>query len=69
MRGPLLLLVILLAGCASVPHATLQRDVEAKQYITHPGTATLYVFRNVAERLIHPQEMPGYNGGLSPFLL
>ena len=28
----------------------------------------LYVFRNVAERLIHPQEMPAHNGGLSPFL-
>ena len=28
----------------------------------------LYVFRNVAERLLHPQEMPAYNGGLSPFL-
>ena len=27
----------------------------------------LYVFRNVAEDLLHPQEMPAHNGGLSPF--
>lgn len=27
----------------------------------------LYVFRNVAERLIQPQDIPAYNGGLSPF--
>ena len=27
----------------------------------------LYVFRNVAEGLLHPNEMPAHNGGHSPF--
>jgi hypothetical protein len=27
----------------------------------------LYVWRNVAEELLHPHEMPAHNGGLSPF--
>jgi len=35
-----------LAGCASVPQASPERDAEAKRYITHPQTATLYVYRN-----------------------
>ena len=35
-----------LAGCASVPQASPDRDAEAKRYITHPQTATLYVYRN-----------------------
>ncbi len=48
MRGPLLLLVILLAGCASVPQASRERDAEAKRYLTHPHFATLYVYRNDA---------------------
>lgn len=35
-----------LAGCASVPQASRERDAEAKLYITHPQTATLYVYRD-----------------------
>ena len=34
-----------LAGCTSVPQATPQRDAEAKQFVTHPGVATLYIYR------------------------
>jgi hypothetical protein len=39
-------LLIVLAGCASVPEATPERDAEAKQFEANPGAATLYVFRN-----------------------
>lgn len=35
-----------LGACVSVPQASPARDTEARQYITHPGYATLYVFRN-----------------------
>jgi hypothetical protein len=38
-------LLAALGGCASVPEASADRDAEAKQYITHPGFSTLYVFR------------------------
>ena len=35
-----------LAGCASVPLASPERDAEAKRYMTHPLHATIYVYRN-----------------------
>lgn len=35
-----------LAGCASTPQASPGRDAEARQFLTHPGSATLYVYRN-----------------------
>lgn len=38
-------LVTALGGCASVPQATPERDAEAKQFITHPGFASVYIFR------------------------
>lgn len=37
---------LVLAGCASTPQASRERDAEAKRYITHPRTATLYVYRD-----------------------
>lgn len=37
--------VLALAGCASVPHAALERDAEAKQFLAQPSAATLYVYR------------------------
>jgi len=40
------LVLALLGGCASVPQASRERDTEARQYITHPRHATLYVYRN-----------------------
>jgi len=40
-----LLLAIALAGCASTPQASRERDAEAKQFLTHPGSATIYVYR------------------------
>ena len=39
-------LALALAGCASTPQATTGRDAEARQFLTHPGSATLYVYRN-----------------------
>ncbi len=42
----ILLIALALAGCASVPQASRERDAEAKQYLTHPNAATLYVYRN-----------------------
>jgi hypothetical protein len=35
-----------LAGCASVPLATAERDAEAKQFIARPDAATIYVYRD-----------------------
>ncbi len=35
-----------IAGCASTPQASLERDAEAKQFATQPRAATLYVFRS-----------------------
>jgi hypothetical protein len=39
------LLVLALGGCASTPQASRQRDAEAKQFMTVPGFAGIYVFR------------------------
>lgn len=39
------LLLAVLAGCASTPQASRQRDAEAKQFITHPATAAIYIYR------------------------
>lgn len=38
-------MALILAGCASTPQASLERDAEAKQFHTHPATAALYIFR------------------------
>ena len=35
-----------LAGCAAVPQATVERDAEAKQFISRPDAATIYVYRD-----------------------
>ena len=48
-RGALEILaaaVLALGGCASVPQATPERDAEAKQFITRPDAATIYVYRD-----------------------
>lgn len=36
---------LLLAACASTPEASPERDREAKQFVTQPGSSTLYVYR------------------------
>lgn len=35
-----------IAGCASTPQASRERDAEAKQFTTHPNASTLYVYRD-----------------------
>ena len=40
-------LLATLGGCTSTPQATAENDAAAKQYVTHPGYAALYVFRDV----------------------
>ena len=41
----LVALPLVLAACASTPQASPERDAEAKEFITHPGTAALYIYR------------------------
>lgn len=40
------LLIGVLAGCASVPMASLEQDTAAKTYAVKPGKANIYVYRN-----------------------
>lgn len=42
----LILSLALLAGCASTPQASRERDADAKQFVSHPGTAAIYIYRN-----------------------
>ena len=42
----LILSLALLAGCASTPQAAADRDAEAKQFVSHPASAAIYVYRN-----------------------
>ena len=39
-------LLLGLAGCASTPQASAERDADAKAFDTHPGAATVYVYRS-----------------------
>jgi hypothetical protein len=48
----LILPLVLLSGCASTPQATRERDAEAKEFVTHPATAAIYVYRS-------PLDQPG----------
>lgn len=50
-RHVLLAALALLAGCASTPQASRERDAEAKEFITHPATAAIYVYRSALDRL------------------
>lgn len=44
-RAALVAAALWLAGCASTPQASFERDAEAKQFVTHPNAATIYVYR------------------------
>jgi hypothetical protein len=46
-RGTVAILIaaLALAGCASTPQASAVQDSLNKQFLTHPDSATLYVFR------------------------
>lgn len=39
------MLLVLIGGCASTPQASPERDAEARRFISHPGTAAIYVYR------------------------
>src|SRR3970040_1866302 len=45
-RTTLAVLILALAGCASTPQPTAERDAEAKQFIARPDAATIYVYRD-----------------------
>ena len=46
-RGVTLLAALLLAAaCTSTPEATPRRDAAAKEFLTHPNAATVYVYRS-----------------------
>lgn len=36
---------LLLAGCASTPQATAERDAQARQYASSPASSTLFIYR------------------------
>ena len=40
------LAAVLLAACASTPQAPPSRDALAKEFLTHPNAATIYVYRS-----------------------
>jgi hypothetical protein len=42
----LIAVVIAIAGCASTPQASRDRDADAKEFVIQPGASTLYVYRN-----------------------
>jgi hypothetical protein len=42
--------VALIAGCASTSQASRSRDAEAKQFRSHPGSSSLYIYRPGAGR-------------------
>ena len=37
---------VLIGGCASTPEASPDRDALAKEFLTHPNAATIYVYRS-----------------------
>ncbi len=44
-RLALLALMLVLAGCASTPQASAQRDADAKRFGSPPATAAVYIYR------------------------
>ena len=57
-----LLAAAVLAGCASTPQASPERDADAKQFRTHPGYSTLYIYRPEVEGNAEWQETVLYVG-------
>ena len=41
----LALFMLVAAGCASTPQATVERDQDAKTFPSHPATSAIYVYR------------------------
>lgn len=44
-----------LAGCASTPQASAERDAEAKLFISQPAVAAIYIYRPAASRDVETQ--------------
>ena len=42
----LIVSALLIAGCAATPPAPAERDTLAKEFLTHPAAATIYVYRS-----------------------
>ncbi len=42
------LLLAALGACTSTPQASREQDAQARRFLTHPGVATLYVYRSDA---------------------
>lgn len=38
--------LLLVTGCTSTPQASPQQDARAKEFLTHPNAATIYVYRS-----------------------
>lgn len=49
--GFVAIVALLVAGCASSPQASRERDTEAKEFRSHPGAGTIYVYRSEHDRL------------------
>lgn len=46
MRFTVGLIALLAAACTSTPQASPDQDAQAKEFMTHPGAATIYVYRS-----------------------
>jgi hypothetical protein len=46
----LITFLLLVAGCASTPQATVEHDADAKTFVVHPATAAIYVYRDPLDR-------------------
>ena len=55
-----------LSACTSTPEASAGRDAEAKQFIAHPATAALYVYRTdfVTEEMMSSHSVLWLDGRL-----
>jgi hypothetical protein len=42
----LVMSAVLMAGCSATPPAPAERDALAKEFLTHPAAATIYVYRS-----------------------
>ena len=51
----LILLTLLLTGCASTSMASLDQDAQAKKFTPNPDKASLYIYRNEIQLMYHNQ--------------
>ena len=46
IRFAVALTALVLSACTSTPQAPPEQDARAKEFLTHPGAATIYVYRS-----------------------